>query len=85
MIPALASSEVVDMADSHAREIDEADALFVSCTNLATMDRITELEERHGKPVISSNSATLWRALRAAELPPQDIGAGTLFDRELAV
>ena len=85
MIPALASSEVVDMADSHAREIDEADALFVSCTNLATMDRITEMEERHGKPVITSNSATLWRALRAAEIAPQDIGAGTLFGRELAV
>ena len=85
MIPALTSSQVADMAVSHALEIADADALFISCTNLATMDRIAEMEERHGKPVITSNSATLWRALRAAELPPKDLGVGALFRRELVV
>ena len=85
MIPALTSSQVADMAVSHALEIADADALFISCTNLATMDRIAEMEERHGKPVITSNSATLWRALRAAELPPKDLGVGALFQRELVV
>jgi len=85
MIPALTSSQVADMAVSHAPEIADADALFISCTNLATMDRIAEMEERHGKPVITSNSATLWRALRAAELPPKDLGVGALFRRELVV
>ena len=85
MIPALTSSQVVDMADAHAPKIADADALFISCTNLATMDQIAEMEERHGKPVITSNSATLWRALRAAELPPEDMGVGTLFRRELLV
>ena len=85
MIPALTSSQVVEMADSNAPEIADADALFISCTNLATMDQIAKMEKRYGKPVITSNSATLWRALRAAELPLEDMGVGTLFRRELVV
>lgn len=84
MIPALASSEVAAMADRHAEAIQDADGLFISCTNLATMDRIAEMEDRLGKSVISSNSATLWRALRAADLPLTDLGAGALFETPLA-
>ena len=80
MIPALASVEVAEMAGRHAAEIMNADGLFVSCTNLATMDQISALEDHLGKPVVTSNSATLWRALRAADLPLKDIGAGALFE-----
>ena len=83
MIPALASSEVAAMADRHANEIAAAGALFVSCTNLATMDRIAEMEAHLAKPVITSNSATMWRALRAVDLPMEEIGAGALFRRGL--
>ena len=81
MIPALSSSEVVAMAERHAAEIADADGLFISCTNLATMDRITEMEDRLAKPVVTSNSATLWRALRAANASA-DIDAGALFQRD---
>ena len=83
MIPALASSEVAEMAARHADEITAADGLFVSCTNLATMDRIQTMEEALGKPVVTSNAATLWRALRAADMPTGDIGCGQLFTRKL--
>ncbi|MEC8163876.1 MAG: maleate cis-trans isomerase, partial [Pseudomonadota bacterium] len=58
-----------------------ADGLFTSCTNLATMDRNTEMEDRLAKPVVTSNSATLWRALRAANALA-DIDAGALFQRD---
>lgn len=43
---------------------DDAEAVVVSCTNLATYDVIAEVEERLGKPVITANQATMWAALR---------------------
>ena len=42
-----------------------ADALFISCTNLRTIEVIQLLEKEFEKPVISSNSATCWACLRA--------------------
>lgn len=84
MIPAIPSAEVAEMAERHADEIKAADGVFISCTNLATMDRLSALEQRFGKPVVSSNSATLWRALRAAGVPTGDIGAGSLFSAALS-
>ena len=71
------------MAARHTDAITAADGLFVSCTNLATMDRIQAMEEALGKPVVTSNAATLWRALRAADMPTGDIGCGQLFTRKL--
>jgi maleate isomerase len=44
---------------------DDAEVVFVSCTNLPTYDLITPLEQQLGKPVISANQATMWAALRA--------------------
>lgn len=41
----------------------EADALFISCTNLRTMGVIDQLEQELGKPVITSNQASLWMCL----------------------
>lgn len=52
----------------------EAEAIVVSCTNLATYDVIAPLEEELGKPVISANQATMWAALRA--LGRQGVGPG---------
>lgn len=39
---------------------DEADGIFLSCTNLPTFGILSALEERTGLSVVSSNSATLW-------------------------
>jgi maleate isomerase len=44
---------------------DFAEALFISCTNLATFEVLAGLEEELQKPVVSSNSATLWASLNA--------------------
>lgn len=42
----------------------DADAVVVSCTNLATYDVIADLERELGKPVVTANQATIWAALR---------------------
>ncbi|MDQ3615351.1 MAG: Asp/Glu racemase [Actinomycetota bacterium] len=49
------------------READhpDADAIVVSCTNLATYDLIAPLEAELGKPVVTANQATIWAALGA--------------------
>jgi maleate isomerase len=43
----------------------DAEAIFVSCTNLATYDLIAGAEEALGKPVLSANQVTMWAALAA--------------------
>ncbi len=40
------------------------DAVFISCTNLRTLEVIKPLEEDLGLPVISSNTATMWYTLK---------------------
>lgn len=54
-----------ELVDS-ARAVDrpEADAIFISCTNLTTYDLIAPLERQLGKPVITANQVTMWAALR---------------------
>ena len=47
-----------------ARAHPEAEALFISCTNFRTFGIIAALSADTGKPVITSNQASLWCALR---------------------
>lgn len=70
-----------DAVEELALEIDspEADAIFLSCSDMATLDSIETLEERLGKPVISSAQATFWGALRAAGLDDRLDDCGTLL------
>ena len=42
----------------------EADGYFLSCTNTTQIDAIPALERELGKPVINSNQATMWAALK---------------------
>ncbi len=43
---------------------DDAQAVFISCTNLPTYDVIATLEAELGKPVLTANQVTIWSALR---------------------
>ncbi|WP_243774450.1 maleate cis-trans isomerase family protein [Actinomadura barringtoniae] len=43
----------------------EAEAVFISCTNVPTYDIIAPLERMLGKPVLTANQVTMWSALRA--------------------
>lgn len=54
--------EVFQLAKSVDRP--EAEGIFISCTDFPSIDIISNLEEDLGKPVISSNIATLWDMLR---------------------
>lgn len=49
-----------------AADHPDAQAVFVSCTNLPTYDAIAVLERELGKPVLTANQVTMWAALRAA-------------------
>jgi maleate isomerase len=44
----------------------DAEAIFVSCTNLPTYDVIAALETELGKPVLTANQVTMWAALTTA-------------------
>jgi len=57
----------------------EAEAIVISCTDFATLPVIERLERQLGKPVVTSNQATFWAAMRAAGLNDQLDGAGRLL------
>jgi len=63
------------------RETDraDADAVYVSCTDLRALETVEALEEELDKPVVTSNSATLWALLRAAGWVGTLEGYGRLF------
>ena len=65
----------------HARSVDrpDAEALLICCTDFNTFDSIEPLEAALGKPVVSSNSATLWHSLRNAGVADRIDGLGTLL------
>jgi maleate isomerase len=55
-----------DITARLVRDTDCADAqaVFISCTNLPTYDVIATLERELGKPVLTANQVTMWSALR---------------------
>lgn len=55
------------------------EALFLSCTNLRTLEIVAEVEAALGKPVISSNLALAWHMGRLAGLGPRAAGFGRLL------
>jgi len=57
-----------DASRDLVRELDlaGADAVMISCTNWRSLDHLADLEQEIGRPVVSSNLATLWGLLRLA-------------------
>jgi maleate cis-trans isomerase len=64
-----------------ARQADapEADAVLLSGTGLPTVAVLETLERDLGKPVLSSNQASLWQALRIAGVRESIAGYGRLL------
>jgi maleate isomerase len=60
-----------------------ADLLFVSCTALRIAGALDELEHRLARPVVASNQALLWHALRLIGNRDPIRGFGRLFARPL--
>jgi len=65
-----------------AREVDkpDAEAVFLSCTNLKALPIIEQLEKELKKYVFSSNVATFWDAIRMLGIKQRIIGKGMLLE-----
>jgi len=57
----------------------DADAVFVSCANISAIDIIQDLESRLEKPVVTSNQAALWCALRTIGIGDNVASLGRLL------
>lgn len=66
-----------------AADTPEADALFISCTGIAVSPILKSLEDRIGKPVISSNQAIAWECCQLAGALADRNRHGHLFSQPL--
>ncbi len=57
-------SEAYQLGLEVVRKKPQVDGLFISCTNFRTFEIIESLSLDIGKPVITSNQASLWMALK---------------------
>ena len=66
-----------------ALEIDqpEADAIFLSCGGIRALEVVEEIEQKAGKPVVTSNQAQFWSCLRKAGIDDRIKGFGQIFER----
>lgn len=63
-------------AHAHA----DADAYFISCTAVRSLEVIEDLERDLGRPVVTSNQVAAWHSLRSMGLQDRPAGFGKLFD-----
>ena len=60
-------------------DINNADALFISCTALPALEIIDEVEKKINKPVFSSNQTLIWDTLRSVGYKSPVEGYGKLL------
>ncbi len=75
-ISGIAPDEIRDLVGQV--DSDAVEAVVVSCTDLPVLPLIEELEQKHGKPIITSNQATFWQCARILGLGGQT-GYGRLL------
>ncbi len=66
---------------AHAKSVDREDseAILICCTDFGSAGVVEDLEKDLGKPVITSNTASFWGALRRAGIDDKIEGYGQLF------
>jgi len=57
----------------------DADGLVISCGNFPTLEMLETIEGRFGKPVVTSNQASVWSLLSSVGLPTLIPGGGQLL------
>lgn len=57
----------------------DADAIFLSCGGIRSLEVAAEIEDVVGKPVITSNQAQFWSCLRRAGITDELTGYGQIF------
>jgi maleate isomerase len=61
---------------------DEADAYFISCTAVRSLEVVEDLERDLGRPVFTSNQVAAWHALRTMGVKDTRPGFGRLFAQQ---
>lgn len=59
--------------------LSQSDVLFISCTNFRGLDVVVQLEQDLEKPVITSNQASMWSALKKIGIRQALEGFGRLL------
>lgn len=73
--PASIATAAIEMGNR-----SDCDAVFLSCTNLRTLDIIDQVEAQIGKPVLASNQVLAWHLGKLADMRPAPSGPGALLD-----
>ena len=60
--------------------LEDSDALFVSCTALPVLSIIDRLEKKLNKIILSSNQTLIWEALNLIGYKEPVVGFGKIFD-----
>lgn len=68
-VGSLTPDKMIGMIRDARTEISACDALFVSCTGVRSTEIIGELERETGVPVLTSNSAIIWAAMKFLGIP----------------
>ena len=58
----------------------DADVYFLSCANISVFPVIEEIEQKLGRPVVTSNQAVIWEALSLLGINDRRNCRGRLFD-----
>jgi maleate isomerase len=74
----ISDKSIEDAAIAVAQETD-CDAIFLSCTNLRTLQILEQIEARLNLPVLSSNQALAWHLGQLAGFSAEMKGVGRLF------
>lgn len=75
----ISPQSILDAAIAAGQD-EEAEAVFISCTNLRCAGIIAEAERQIGKPVLSSNLALIWHMLSLAGLDTRGIAESRLLE-----
>jgi len=67
------------LAKAVAQSAPDADGILISCGNLRSFEAIEALEKDTGLPVVTSNQAGLWQALRMVGIHDQLLNLGRLL------
>jgi maleate isomerase len=71
--------ETYRLAREVARSAPKADGILISCGNLRSFEAIEPLETDMGLPVVTSNQAGLWQAMRMAGIKDRLTSLGRLL------
>jgi maleate isomerase len=78
-IAKISTQQVAERMFQHTEAVQKCDGVLISCTQLLTMDKIDEMEQKLGKPVVTSNQCSLWAALKLIGAPAAANSPGKLL------